>query len=256
MSAPSDTVDATLRLSETITADTQKQLADRINDLTDRGAQRVHVDCSDLYRLTREHIWLLLQVQTQCQMHGITVILSAPTSTLFNIDTLGSLIEASSSLTKRIAPERTHIPSAPSAKDPQRLNQRFKARAADIAKSTREFESYISSLSLEKVDRYVLRTIYTEAVQNIYRHAGLKDTQEIQIQVDLIGKCLTIILIDEGLEFDPTAESAFNEQLSDPTAVEFPHFGIKMLKRLADDMTYQRNQSGKNVLRITKELQQ
>jgi len=113
----------------------------------------------------------------------------------------------------------------------------------------------MAQLKVEKVDRYVLRTLYTEAVQNIYRHAGLKDNQEIQVQVERTGKCLSLTFVDEGHEFDPTAESALNDQISDPEAVEFPHFGIKMLKRLADDITYQRSQSGKNVLRIIKELQ-
>ena len=98
MSTPNDTLNATLKLSDIIDPGNQKELTDQINDLTERGVDRVHVDCSDLHLLTREHIWLLIQIQSQCQIHGITVILSAPTSTLFNIDTLGSLIEASSNL--------------------------------------------------------------------------------------------------------------------------------------------------------------
>lgn len=254
MSVPSDTIDTTIKLSEVIPGETQRQLTELVDNLADRGATRVLIDCSDLSLLTHEHIWLLLHVQTQCQMQGITVILSAPTSTLFNIETLGSLIEASSSLTRRVTP-RMVTPSSPSVQDPDRLEQRVRARTADLAKSTREFEAYLSRMQLEKVDRYVVRTLYTEAVQNIYRHAGLKDSQEIQVLVERTGKCLSLTFVDEGPEFDPTAESSLNEQLSDPAAVEFPHFGIKMLKQLADDMSYQRSHSGKNVLRIIKELQ-
>ncbi|UCG61619.1 MAG: ATP-binding protein [Candidatus Zixiibacteriota bacterium] len=255
MSVPGELADTTIRLSESVTRDSQKQLADLVSDLTDRGGKRLHIDCSDLSLLTREHIWLLLQVQTQCQMQGITVILSAPTLTLFNIETLGSLIEASSSLTKRPTPQEEPKPGIPPAKAPLRLEQRFRARASELGNSTREFESFMTRLKIAKVDRYVLRTLYTEAVQNIYRHAGLKDNQEIQVQVERTGKCLSLTFVDEGQEFDPTAESVLQEHISDPSAVEFPHFGIKMLKRLADDITYQRSQSGKNVLRIIKELQ-
>ncbi len=254
MSLPSEKVNTTIRLSESVTRETQEELTELVNNLTERGVARVHVDCSDLSTLTHKHIWLLLQVQTQCQMHGITVILSAPTLTLFNIETLGSLIEASSSLTKRAIPQ-TVTQAPPPAKDPFRLEQVVRAKAADVAKSTREFESYLTGLKLEKVDRYVLRTLYTEALQNIYRHAGLKDSQEIQVRVERTGKCLTLTFIDEGQEFDPTTETAADEHISDPSVVEFPHFGIKMLKQLADDITYQRSQSGKNVLRIIKELQ-
>jgi anti-sigma regulatory factor (Ser/Thr protein kinase) len=223
--------------------------------LIEQGAARIHVDCSDLPTLAREHIWLLLQIQTQCQLQGITVILSTPTLTLFNVETLGSLLEASSSLAKRATPRTAPQPAAPSASHPHRLEQSFRARAPELAKSTKEFESFLHRLKLEKTDRYVIRTIYTEAVQNIYRHAGLKDCQEIQVQVELTGRCLGLTFIDEGAEFDPTAEYALDEHVSDPSAVEFPHFGIKMLRQLADDMTYQRSQSGKNVLRIIKELQ-
>jgi len=250
-------VDSTVKLSQVITAESQKRLYDKINDMIEQGVMRVHIDCSDLSTLTREHIWLLLQVQTQCQMQGITVILSTPSLTLFNIETLGSLIEASSSLTKRVAPAASPPPEMPpSASHPHRLAQRFRARAPELSRSTREFETFLNQLGLGKVDRYVLRTIYTEAVQNIYRHAGLKDTQDIQIQAELTGRCLSLTFIDEGPEFDPTAESSLDEHVSDPSVVEFPHFGIKMLRRLADDMIYQRSHSGKNVLRIIKELQQ
>jgi len=251
-------IDNTIKLSQVITKESQKQLNNHINDLIEQGATRIHVDCSDLSNLTHEHIWLLLQVQTQCQMQGIAVILSTPTATLFNIETLGSLIEASSSLTKRVTPRPAPSPpvSPPPASHPHRLAQGFRARTSDLARSTREFESFLQQLGLDKVDRYVLRTIYTEAVQNIYRHAGLKDTQEIQVQAELTGRCLGLTFVDEGPEFDPTAESSLDEQQSDPSAVEFPHFGIKMLRQLADDMTYQRSHSGKNVLRIIKELHQ
>ena len=255
MPAQYNVVDGTIKLSELISEGIQQQLTDHVNGLTDSGATRVNIDCTDIPLLTREHIWLLLQVQSVCQMQGIEAIITAPTSTLFNIETLGSLIEASSSLTKRVTPRQIHEPSIPSVSDPNRLEQRIRARASELAKSTQEFESFLARLKLEKVDRYVIRTLYTEAVQNIYRHAGLKDSQEIQIQAELTGRCIGLTFIDEGPEFDPTAESALDEQLSDPSAVEFPHFGIKMLKRLADDMTYQRSQSGKNVLRIIKELQ-
>lgn len=256
MPAPSNIVDNTIKLSELNSDVTQKNLAARMEALTASGATQVVIDCTDIPLLTREHIWLLLQIQSVCQMHNVTVIITAPTSTLFNIETLGSLIEASSSLTKRVAPTTTvkPAPTAPAA-SPNRLEQRFRARASELAGSTKEFETFMSSLKIDKVDRYVLRTIYTEALQNIYRHAGLKDSQEIQIQAELTGKCLGLTFIDEGPEFDPTADYAVDERVSDPTAVEFPHFGIKMLRRLADDMSYQRSRSGKNVLRIIKELQ-
>lgn len=257
MSAPTDTKDTKIRLSESITGETQKHLMELVQSLTSQGATRMHVDCSDLSRLTREHIWLLMQVQTLCEAQGIAVLLTAPTPTLFNIETLGSLIEASSSLTKRTAPKVEPVP-APAApqQDPHKFEQIVRASATDIARSTREFESYLGRIGLQKVDRYVLRTLYTEAVQNIYRHAGLRDSQEFQIVVERSDKCISLTFIDEGPRFDPTAESALSEQISDPEVTEFPHFGIKMLKRLADDLTYQRSQSNKNVLRIIKELQQ
>lgn len=256
MSATKDIIDATVKLPEAISRDTQSRLTTLVNNLTERGATRVHIDCGDLSVLTREHIWLLLQVQSHCQMQNITVTLSVPTLTLFNIETLGGLIEASSSLSKRVMPTQPPVkPSMPAANNPHRLEQILRASASELAKSTREFESFLTKLKVEKVDRYVLRTLYTEALQNIYRHAGLKDNQEIQVQVERTGKCISLTLVDEGPEFDPTAESAINDEISDPTAVEFPHFGIKMLKRLADDITYHRSQSGRNVLRIIKELQ-
>lgn len=257
MSPVDQAAENTIRLRRNVTEENQRKLSDDVNSLIERGATRIHVDCSDLSTLTGEHIWLLLHIQTQCDTQGITVILTTPTSTLFNIDTLGSLIEASSSLSKRAAPPEAPASAAPVPEDqPNRLVQKIRARSSELALSTREFESFLDQFQLDKVDRYTIRTIYTEAVQNIYRHAGLRDTQEIQVQAEFTGRCFGLTFVDEGVEFDPTADTSFREHVSDPSAVEFPHFGIKMLRHLADDMTYQRNQLGKNVLRIIKELQQ
>lgn len=255
MSTTRERSDTTVRMPESVSDETHSQLTTLFNELMAQGATQIHVDCSELSVLTHEHIWLLMHVQTQCQMQGINVVLSLPTATLFNIETLGSFIEASSSLARRSAPKQPVKPAVFSAPDMHRLEQSFRARPSELAKSTREFDDFLASLKINKVDRYVLRTLYTEAVQNIYRHAGLKDNQEIQVKVEHTSKCLSLTLVDEGPEFDPTSDSSVNEQISDPTAVEFPHFGIKMLKRLADDITYNRSQSGKNVLRIIKELQ-
>lgn len=79
-----------------------------------------------------------------------------------------------------------------------------------------------------------------EAVRNIVLHSGLTTSSQIVVQVDCasLPDGLSVTLRDEGKPFDPVAAPQDT-------------FGLRLLHRLVDRLTYERS-SDQNVLTMLK----
>lgn len=96
-----------------------------------------------------------------------------------------------------------------------------------------------------------------EAVVNVINYAypekkGEKGKVTIQAQSD--GRCLTLVVIDSGIPFDPMKQEKADTTLS---FEERPigGLGIFLVRELMDDVSYQRTAEGQNILTMKKSIQ-
>jgi len=93
-----------------------------------------------------------------------------------------------------------------------------------------------------------------EAVVNVMQYAYPKDTKgDVEIRVMADDKWLTFVIVDSGVEFDPTTMGDADTTLS---AEERPigGLGIFLVRQLMDIIEYKR-ENGKNILTLRKKLE-
>jgi anti-sigma regulatory factor (Ser/Thr protein kinase) len=91
-----------------------------------------------------------------------------------------------------------------------------------------------------------------EAVANVIQHAfaGAPAPHRIEVQFDIVDRCVTAVVIDNGRPFDPSA--APEPDLSLPLEQRDPGgLGILLIHRMVDRIEYRRS-GGRNRLHLEK----
>ena len=98
-----------------------------------------------------------------------------------------------------------------------------------------------------------LNLVIEEMVVNVISYAYPQGTDaEIELMVTSDGKELTLVLSDQGREFDPTMKQDSDMSVN-PAERELGGMGIFLVKNIMDEVTYQRFK-GKNLLTMTKKI--
>lgn len=131
------------------------------------------------------------------------------------------------------------------------LRQDFKVEA-DAAKLS-QFRSKLYALCVEEeVPAQAMRLMVLavdEAISNIIEHADLPENDKcISITVEIGDNKVVAAIRDRGSPFDPTPAR------KDPDKSTYPRrgFGLYLIHKIVDTVSYQRTADGQNVLTLTK----
>lgn len=99
-----------------------------------------------------------------------------------------------------------------------------------------------------------INVVLEEALSNVIFY-GFKDTEEhhIDIHFTLEGSTLSILIVDDGLEFDPTLKSDPDLSLS-VEDIPIGGLGIYMIKKIMNTVEYHR-ENQKNYLLLKKTIE-
>ncbi|MFH1084612.1 MAG: ATP-binding protein [Chloroflexota bacterium] len=101
-------------------------------------------------------------------------------------------------------------------------------------------------LSLSAV--YNIQLAVDEALVNIIEHAyGGRPGGVVEMSGEIQRDRLVITLCDRGASFDPT-----QVPLPDPSAPRAHGFGMYLMRKLMDEVSYTREPSGRNCVRLIK----
>lgn len=90
-----------------------------------------------------------------------------------------------------------------------------------------------------------------EAVTNIIVHGYQKQPGPLEVEIENNGRSLFIYLKDQAPKFDPCSHLSLN--LEETLEKDTPGgFGLHLIKRIADELEYEFDSSGRNVLALTK----
>lgn len=128
---------------------------------------------------------------------------------------------------------------------------RIKNQIGELEKIAQFIEEICEELGLDMELQMNLNLVIEEMVTNVIFYAYPKDVEEeIELLVKSDGKTLTIVLSDQGMEFDPTTRESPDPDVN-PAERDLGGMGIFIVKNIMNEVTYQRL-DGKNLLTMTK----
>jgi serine/threonine-protein kinase RsbW len=132
-----------------------------------------------------------------------------------------------------------------------RKELRIKNQMAELEKVNQFIEEISEELGLSMELTMNLNLVMEDMVVNVISYAYPQGTDaEIELMVTSDGKELTLVLSDQGREFDPTMKQDSDMSVN-PAERELGGMGIFIVKNIMNEVTYQRI-NGKNLLTMTK----
>ncbi len=224
----------------------------RLNFLLDKKPDEIELDCSRLQRATSTHINILWDTRYSCNEAGIQMHLVSISESLLRVlkvlDLYGLLVgqedQDSESSERRVIPEI----------DPDNnvIEIEFKATSRSIRSSIVKLKDFLGKPNLEEIFILEIETIFYEVATNIRLHSQISDKDLIQLTVTLYSDKIVLRFVYPGISFDPTARV----KEYDPGALikqrQKRGYGLIMINRMADEISYERTDNDLNELYIEK----
>jgi len=131
-------------------------------------------------------------------------------------------------------------------------------QVGELARVASFVEDLSAELRLDMEARMNLNLALEEMVSNVIFYAYPKDADPkdadgcIELMAESDGRELTLVLSDQGREFDPTLKSDTDMNVN-PAERELGGMGIFIVKNILDEVSYQR-QEGRNLLTMKMRL--
>lgn len=229
-----------------------EQFYGNLNLLLDKRPNEIFLDCSQLLRATSTHINILWDARYSCNKAGIQMHLVSISASLLRVlkvlDLYDLLVTHKDQDSE--SPERRVIPEI----DPDNnvIEIEFKATDRNIRSSIVKLKDFLGKPNLEEISILEIETIFYEVATNIRLHAQISDKDLIQLTVTLCRDKIVLKFIYPGISFDPVARV----KDYDPGAVikqrQKRGYGLIMINRMADEISYERTDNNLNELYIEK----
>ena len=134
-----------------------------------------------------------------------------------------------------------------------RKELRIKNQMAELEKVNQFIEEISEELGLSMELTMNLNLVVEEMVVNVISYAYPEGSDaEIELLAKSDGKELTLVLSDQGREFDPTMKESANMN-ANPAERDLGGMGIFIVKNIMNKVTYQRLE-GRNLLTMIKSI--
>jgi anti-sigma regulatory factor (Ser/Thr protein kinase) len=130
------------------------------------------------------------------------------------------------------------------------LKIRIRPVLQDIEQALDRFHGFLKQLDLEEICAFDLEIAFYEVTVNIILHGGLSRSDFIEFTAVPGSDQISLRFIDPGSPFDPTNhDSSFDPQVAIRTRQKHG-FGLVMIKRLVDKLSYERVDNRLNVVTL------
>ncbi len=129
----------------------------------------------------------------------------------------------------------------------------IKNRLSDIALVQTALKQFADVRGISSHDVMKINLIVDELISNIVSYAYQDDGEhDIEIELGLADNRLSLAITDDGVPFDPSAKDLPDTAVP-LEARPLGGLGIHLVKKIADDLSYQRR-AGKNVVTVVKRV--
>ncbi|MDD4050356.1 MAG: ATP-binding protein [candidate division Zixibacteria bacterium] len=211
----------------------------------------VLLDCAPLQRVTSRHVELLWRTQLRCQRHTTEVRLENPTPGLIRVLTVLDLAELfnCAPLEAEAAPG-----TAAAGAGPAKANYKDTFGPTDdtVVPASERYGAFLADLPIPELIRFELRTIFYEVANNISQHGGIGDGSPIRFWAEFGSARIIMTFTDTGRAYDPTTADGDFDPRAAAKKRRVRGFGIPMVRRMTDAMSYVRSADDRNILTIVK----
>jgi len=229
----------------------EDQFEERIRAALETSPPTVLLDCAALQLVTSRHIELLWRARLRCQRAATEVRLQNQTPGLMRILTILDLAELFHCMPSPsdAFPGKPAIDPGPAKANYQ---DKFLPIAGEIVSASERFDAFLAALPAPELTRFELRTIFYEVASNISQHGGINDGIPVAFWAEVGSGRIMMTFADTGREYDPTAAEVDFVARTAAKQRRTRGFGIPMVRRMADAMSYIRSADGRNNLTIVK----
>jgi len=222
--------------------------------LLDGSPELIELDCSNLEHVTSSHINLLWEALSLSREASVRLRLTSPPGVLIRV--LKALDLEEFFLTGRDDDEydgSSGCVGVPELTDPvEQFEISFSPDTDEISRMRSDFKDYLRQVGLPDKCALELQSVFYETSANIAEHAQLADGDRIEFSARRTETGFWMRFVDPGRPFDPTSVSL--DYMPEAAAVNRRRrgLGLVMIKRMTNDIKYERRDNRYNVLILTK----
>ena len=224
----------------------------RLEQAINRKPDEIQLDCADLVQVTSAHINALWQAHQICATKGVELRLVSASPGLIRILKALDLYEffPDSGKTQKIVIERARTERPV---DVARYLDEFQSDGVHVREAVERFARYLSRIGVPDLTVFELKTVFYEVAMNIGVNAELDAREEIGVTAESSTDRLRLTFRDGGKAFDPTEHMTKMDFRVAAQRRQRRGFGIAMVARLTDKVTYVREDGRCNVLTLEKQ---
>jgi serine/threonine-protein kinase RsbW len=215
--------------------------------------EAVVLDCSQLNRVTSEHISMLWRARQNCELAGTSVRLESLHEGLVRVLRALDLEEFFVLGVREQAGNPTATTGAGEQSD-QSFTHEFAASILGFNSAVARFNVFVQSLHIADTLVSELQTLFYEIGFNIIKHARLEPRDRITVTGEANRDRVQLRFVDPGIPFDTTQYATVQDFPSAASQRRTGGLGIMMVQRLSNHLSYSRTSDGRNVLVIEKRI--
>ena len=240
-----------LKIPKILSVESVDKFHEELGALISQEPSVLELDCSQIDLVTSSHINLLWEARTLCLERGIKIKLCFVSSGLIRVLKVLDLHEI-------FLGDRSELPDNALHQDYEQnrasgeFKLEFKAETNSITRALAEFRRFLSKLNLPMKGVIELEIVFYEVVTNIRLHSGVSPDATILFNANSLKNKIMMVFIDQGKAFDPTSKEQNFEPDKAIKEKKRHGFGLTMITRMTDRITYERREDRINVLTLEK----
>ena len=226
------------------------ELEDRLRD----SPGELVLDCSLLEHTASSHINTLWQARNRCDEAGVMVKL---TSVTYGLERVLKVLD----LYDFFAAERDGVEARaglPGLKvdmaAPPVFEIELEATPEGIGQAMEDFHAFLMELNLGEIPAFDMETVFYEVTTNIRLHGQLGAGESISFRASPQAGVFRLRFEDSGPRFDPTSDRTEFDPRKAMKSRQRQGFGLAIIRRLVDRISYDRHDQRLNVLNIDKRI--
>jgi anti-sigma regulatory factor (Ser/Thr protein kinase)/anti-anti-sigma regulatory factor len=225
---------------------------EKLKELLMEHPVSVALDVSQMEHITSSHIRVLWRAYLTCSDAGVTMKLKSPSPGLICVLKVLDLHELFTDDQDSIQPQLRRAVKIESWKTSGIYADEFTADSRSVNRALKGFLKFLERLPVPDEVMFELRILFYEVATNISLHARTKDNDLIVFSCRVEGSKVIMVFADSGVTFDPTSSTADIDPQTASKNGQTRGFGLTLVRRLTDKMSYVRINDVMNVLTMEK----
>ncbi len=223
-----------------------------INNSIRGGVNPIEIDCGALREIRSSHVGLLWQAYEICRENSTKMRLisvSTGLARVLSILDLNEVLLINEVIENSIVCNHNKI--TPHYQETE-LNLNITPNITAIDEAMNNFVRFLMLNKLPEITAFELQTIFYEVATNIRCHSKLVIGELISFHVELHEHFVILIFRDRGESFDPTSLPPADDITIPARHGRINGYGLTMINRLCDKISYNRTSEELNELTIRK----